>query len=270
MEFMKRALRDTLGRIEGKKAYQRLFERLYAVALKGMNYGRGDQLEWSGELDVIRHVWSSLEKLDDNIVLFDVGANVGKYSSALLNAFTMPNVTVHAFEPSGATFKQLKGRFGDDRRVKTHKIGFSDKPGLRRLYADQPLSGLASLYQRRLGHRDIRLGRSETVKLTTIDAFCRIHGIHQVHFLKLDVEGHELSALRGARRMIENGRISFIQWEFGGCNIDSRTFFQDFFYLLNDRYTLYRLVKDGRRPISRYQETLEIFTTANYLAELRV
>jgi len=269
MQLIKGTLRDALGRIEGKKAYQRLFERLHAIALRGMHYGRGDQVEWSGELDLIRYVCSSVENNQDRIVLFDVGANIGKYTSALLEVFTKPNVKIHAFEPSAATFAQLNERFCRDRRVETHKFGFSDKRTVRRLYADQSLSGLASLYKRRLGHRNINLHSSETVKLTTIDAFCRKHAIHQVHFLKLDVEGHELSVLKGARRMLESGKISYIQWEFGGCNIDSRTFFQDFYYLLNDRYTLYRIVKDGRQPVPQYQETLEIFTTANYLAELR-
>ena len=64
-------------------------------------------------------------------------------------------------------------------------------------------------------------------------------------------------------------KIKFIQFEFGSCNIDSKTYFQDFWYLLKDNYNIYRIVKDGITPIIKYKETSEIFTTINYLAELK-
>jgi hypothetical protein len=83
----------------------------------------------------------------------------------------------------------------------------------------------------------------------------------------MDVEGNELNILNGAKRMIENDSIDFIQFEFGGCNIDSRTFFQDFFYLLKERYRIYRILKNGLYPIDSYSEKYEIFITTNYLAQ---
>ena len=84
--------------------------------------------------------------------------------------------------------------------------------------------------------------------------------------LKLDVEGHELKVLNGAHSLINSNSIDFIQFEFGGCNIDSRTYFQDFFYLLNPYYEIYRLVKDGIVLIEHYEERHEVFVTTNYLA----
>jgi len=67
--------------------------------------------------------------------------------------------------------------------------------------------------------------------------------------------------------MLHSGSIDFIQFEFGGCNIDSRTYFQDFYYLLKDNYKIYRIVKDGIYPINQYREMYEAFITTNYLAE---
>ena len=100
-----------------------------------------------------------------------------------------------------------------------------------------------------------------------LDEFCSDHKIEHIHFLKMDVEGNELNILNGAKRMIENDSIDFIQFEFGGCNIDSRTFFQDFFYLLKERYRIYRILKNGLYPIDSYSEKYEIFITTNYLAQ---
>src|SRR5205823_468681 len=85
-------------------------------------------------------------------------------------------------------------------------------------------------------------------------------------FLKLDTEGHELSVLRGAEEMIGAGAIGSLQFEFGGCNIDSRTYFQDFFYLLDGRYFVYRILSRGLARVRRYTEMDEVFTTTNYVA----
>jgi hypothetical protein len=54
-----------------------------------------------------------------------------------------------------------------------------------------------------------------------------------------------------------------------GCNLDSRTFFRDFFYFLNEKYKIFRILKDGLYPINRYKETCELFMATNFLAEHR-
>ncbi len=66
------------------------------------------------------------------------------------------------------------------------------------------------------------------VKLSTLDSYCKNKNITQIDFLKMDIEGNEYKALLGACEMIENGAINSIQIEFGGCNVDSRTYFKDY------------------------------------------
>jgi len=62
-------------------------------------------------------------------------------------------------------------------------------------------------------------------------------------------------------------RVGVVQFEFGGCNIDTRTFLQDFWYLLTGAgYRLHRLGPNGLTPVDRYRETDEVFVTTNYFA----
>jgi hypothetical protein len=68
---------------------------------------------------------------------------------------------------------------------------------------------------------------------------------------------------------LSRGSIDFIQFEFGGANLDARTQWQDFFYLLQPNFSLFRVVNDGLWPIEQYRETDEIFTTVNFLAQRR-
>jgi hypothetical protein len=85
----------------------------------------------------------------------------------------------------------------------------------------------------------------------------------------LDIEGNEFNALLGAKRMIDNGAIDYIQFEFGGCDIDAKVFFRDIFLYLHDKYKIYRILRKGRQEIKIYRELLEIFVTTNYFCELK-
>lgn len=261
--------KEILNLITGRLAMQKWFQILYSVSLRGMNYGNGGNFRTSGERFVAKYICSKLSKENRQLVLFDVGANVGQYSVELLNIFEGADCVIHSFEPSFKTFEKLVETTSGINNLIPNNFGFSDSEKNILLYTTGEASGIASVYQRNLAHFGFAMDQSEAIKLATIDGYCEKNRINRIHFLKLDIEGHELHALKGASKMIQNNSIDFIQFEFGGCNIDSRTFFQDFWYLLKDNYRLYRIVKNGLYPITNYSETFEIFTTINYLAELK-
>ena len=146
-------------------------------------------------------------------------------------------------------------------------FGLGERSETITLYSDCAGSTCASIYSRQLPDRDMNL--TEIVTLKTLDEFCAQAGINHIHYLKLDVEGHELSVFRGATEMLAKGAIDWIQFEFGGCNIDARTYFRDFFALLSSQYYLYRLLRNGLAPIQQYHELLEVFTTTNFIAILK-
>lgn len=255
-----------LSRVLGKKRFQRFFEKLYNTSVQGMNYGFGDNIYRGGEVGAIKYVASKLN--DRKAVVFDVGANKGSYTKELSTFFT--NADIYCFEPSKATYDMLVSNVGELPGVHCCNFGFGKEASMVELYSDAEGSGIASLYDRRLGHFGIALQSKETISIQRIDEFCKSEQIDHIDFLKLDIEGHELAALEGAGEMLKQKKIRFIQFEFGGCNIDSRTYFQDFWYLLSPNYNISRIVSDGMHPIKRYSETLEIFRTINYLAELKV
>nr|PZN56883.1 MAG: FkbM family methyltransferase [Bacteroidota bacterium] len=233
-----------LGPVFRKKKYQKLFERIYSLGLRGMNYGFGGNVHQSGEIGAIKYVRSKVKT--DRPVVFDVGANMGGYTIELLKYFQ--NADIYCFEPSKKTFEILKNNLNQKEGVHLCNFGFGEKAEFLELYSDAEGSGLASLYNRRLGHMSIQMERREQIEIRTIDQFCRDQNISNIDFLKLDIEGHEMAALRGASEMLNKNAIRFIQFEFGGCNIDSRTYFQDFWYLLHERYKIYRIVRDGLIP----------------------
>jgi hypothetical protein len=107
--------------------------------------------------------------------------------------------------------------------------------------------------------------------VVSIDSFMEAHAIEFVDFMKMDIEGHELFALQGAARALARGAIRALSFEFGAGNINSRTFFRDYWDLLTKHgYEIYRVLPGGRTlRIVRYDEDLEYFrSVSNYVAVL--
>jgi FkbM family methyltransferase len=252
----------------GQLRYQPLFEEIYRYSLGGMNIGAGGAANESGEVAVIEYVAQLFSSPASGPIIFDVGANQGQYAEQVLKVVGN-KARLHCFEPSQTTFAHLLQRLGSYPNVTLYNVGLGEAQENCTLFTGASDSGLASLYRRRLDHFGISLDAEEQVFLKTLDGFCEENAIKTIHLLKLDVEGHELGVLRGAQKLIKAGAIKIIQFEFGGCNIDSHTFFQDFFYLLNPHYTLHRVVQDGWVVLPTYQEHYELFFTTNFLAVSR-
>jgi FkbM family methyltransferase len=250
---------------------QPLWSRLHTLAVYGMNYGGGGLVESSGEEWVLSEVVGVACRGVEAPVIFDVGANVGDYS--LLVRRHVPSATVYAFEPSAPVYRRMAETLAREGggRVKTFNLGFSDAERKVELYSyaveGQEVSLLSSIDQRLPTQAvQVETTSSEQIHVRTLDGFCEDEGVARIDFLKLDVEGHELAILRGASRMLAEGRVSSIQFEFGPANIYSRTFFYDFWTLLSGGFNLYRIIPKGIVPVHFYGEHHEVFLTTNYLA----
>jgi FkbM family methyltransferase len=258
--------RRILSPVLGRPTLQPFFHLLRGVAIAGMGYGEGDSPATSGEDGVLMYIRSCLQ-VGGPVTVFDVGANVGLYTDQVLRRWG-DQTHVWCFEPSPATFAALYKRLGEHPNVTLENLGLSDTGGSATLYTRGEGSKIASLYKRNNG--PWRLTGSEQVRVETLDSYCDQHGIDAIDLLKLDVEGHELSVLQGAARMLEGGAVRFVQFEFSAASIDSRVYFRDYWELLSRSHNLYRVLAHGLTPIMDYDYTQEVFDHAtNYLAEKR-
>jgi FkbM family methyltransferase len=266
MSFIKAGGRKLLTPFIGRRRYHNFFELLYEVGLAGMNFGEGSNHYSSGELYAMKYIQSEFEKELQPLVIFDVGANVGRYTQDLYQLFS-EHANLYAFEPSPRTFKILKNNLRSLKNVRLYNLGFGSEKGIFSLYIQEAGSSVASLYELDPGSEKAHCSE-ESVQLSTIDEFCSQQGIARIHFLKLDVEGYEFQILKGAQSMLSRDSIDFIQFEFSRWNIESKIFFRDFYYFLKEKYYIYRLLKDALKPIDEYKLTYEIFKrSTNYLAK---
>lgn len=194
----------------------------------------------------------------------DIGGNVGEYTAALRGLYS--SLEIHVFEPAAGNVAKLKNRFGADSGVNIVQSAVSNSSGSATLFSNSPGSGLASLVKRRLDHFDINFDLTESVSTIRFEEYWgEILNGRQLDLVKIDIEGHELSALEGFGDAINNVKV--VQFEFGGCNIDTRTYFQDFWYFFKEHgFRIYRITPFGLEVIHQYTEADEFFTTTNYLA----
>ena len=201
-------------------------------------------------------------------VVFDIGANEGMWTKAILDLF--PLTFVHAFEPQPLCSSGLKNYFRDHVNVNVHANAVSNETSTLSLFFDFAGSGLASLTRRNLDHVGINLSNSIEVSTITLDNFIEQRQIGQIDIIKIDVEGHEMNVFEGMKKILSGPTPPIIiQFEFGGCNIDTRTFFRDFYILFDNQYEIYRQTPIGHMRISKYREADECFRTTNFFLRLK-
>lgn len=234
---------------------------------KCINYSIGKGSGSSSILTEIKHTLHLLKKnfsIKNNILVIDIGGNYGEYTSSLRKQFSRSEI--HIFEPSEKCFSSLKDRFLKSDNVHINQLAISNINGATSLHANEFGSGLSSLQKRRLDHYQIFFEKSEPVTLIRFeDYWISKLKKRSIDIIKLDVEGHELSALEGMGLAMQSTKL--IQFEFGGCNIDSKTYFQDFWYYFKENnFELYRISPIGLIKINQYNELDETFLTTNYIA----
>lgn len=141
-----------------------------------------------------------LTLLRDGDVAADFGANDG-YFTLLMSDVVGPRGQVHAFEPIGSTFERLSVRVDADawfRNIRLVRAACSNVEGVATMFVPGADAGQASLARQHAGSWKSAPVSPEEVRTLRFDAYASGCGVGRVDFIKIDVEGAELSALEGA------------------------------------------------------------------------
>lgn len=201
-----------------------------------------------------------------NPVVVDVGANIGKYSMAVMKANYTSNI--YAFEPHPRTYQKLINNIGDA-NFHAYNIAIGNERSKIKLYDYDKKDGSehASLYEDVIKKLRKSEAASYDVDIETLHLFFQENKINEVDLLKVDVEGGELNVLKGAEDYIKEGRIKAIHFEFNDANIVSKASFKDFWELLH-KYDIYRILVGGTlMKLDSYNPLLcEIYGFQNIVA----
>jgi FkbM family methyltransferase len=176
-------------------------------------------------------------------VFYDIGANYGYY--CLKFAYSASHI--YAFEPVSQTYDVLSKNKSKNNlvNINAYKLGLSNTNGSTEINVYSS-SGNNSLFFRNLpkNHPTRLIGR-EVINLVTLDDIVQNEKLCPPDLIKIDIEGGELYALKGAKQIIKEYQPAlFIEY--------SEAIFKDAGYSRSDllteleahNYVIYGIPKD--------------------------
>ena len=245
-----------------KVKFKRLNKFFINLGLRGLGLYNCQNFKLNGELNFLKNYLSKIKYP----VVFDIGANEGEYAKLCKNM--NKNARIFCFEPHPKTFMRLKNNFNAKEIVFINKA-LSDKNGKVLLYDYKGKEGtshaslFAGVFEKLYGKECI----SYEVDVTKVDNIVSEFGIINIDLLKIDAEGNELNVLKGSAESLRNKIVHAVQFEFTQLNSTSRIFMKDFFDLLEEQYTLNRLLPNEILPLDGYSPTMhELYGYQNIVA----
>lgn len=138
-----------------------------------------------------------------NPVIIDVGANIGQYLFAIKSF--LPESRVYCFEPDPTIFLLLKRNATFYRNVTIFPFGLSDRAGEVSFFRSKDFSEWSSLIKPQEGRSYEKI----TTNVKKGDAVFK--DLDKIDLLKIDVEGAELSVVRGMIKTLRKAKYLLIE-----------------------------------------------------------
>lgn len=177
--------------------------------------------------------------LNKKETFIDIGANIGIYSYHFRKLFNQ----VKSFEPIHEVSSQLKSFNG--KNIEVFDFALSDKISEKKInipfYNNLIITDLSSF------HGKFSSSIERRVKTRTLDSF----NFKNVDLIKIDVEGHEMKVLEGAKNTLRNNKpLIIIEIEQRHLKIPINTVFDK---ISNYNYEIFYLEKNTLTPIKKFK-----------------
>jgi FkbM family methyltransferase len=134
--------------------------------------------------------------LDENAVIFDIGAYEGNFTKKIIEKY---DCVVYAFEPLPEMYEYLKKKFIDNSKIKIFPFGLLDETKKANISSYDAGS---SLFSR------IEAAPKKQVELREFSKFVSDNNISNIDYVYMNIEGSEYKLLN---HIIDTGNINKIQ-----------------------------------------------------------
>lgn len=222
-------------------------------------------LNITGETHIIRTL------IREGDTVFDVGANCGDWTSAVLQHASP--TSIFAFEPMPSVAELFRKNIKHD-QVCLYEVALARNSDVSDFYYYPRTEGvcedgvLSSLYRRsRVESLFDMQGSQVSVATISLDEFCSEHAVDHIHFLKIDTEGAEYDVLLGATNLLHKKCIDFVQFEYGQTYVDSGYTLKEVYqFLTGFGYSIFKIHRDQIVHMKKWSDSFEDYYQSNFLA----
>lgn len=142
--------------------------------------------------------------LQDGGEFLDVGANHGLLSFGLAQKF--PRTRFHLFEPNPKLLDSIENtrKLYPEMRVQINPVAVCDQDGIISFEVRSEQTGASHITK----------SGGVSIRSVRLDSYLKDKVVNQVDLLKIDIEGYELTALRGAECALKSRLIKAIYFEY--------------------------------------------------------
>jgi FkbM family methyltransferase len=158
------------------------------------------------ELEVLKKFIK--KNIKNPAVALDIGANLGNHTVRL---FSKIFTRVHCFEPNSKIYKLLELNVEGLHNITLHRYGLSNKTGKYFFKIDPTNLGGSKIINSSTNFDNNQKMQLSKIAVKKLDSLVNMYA-YKINLMKIDVEGHELKVLLGARKIIEkNSPIILIE-----------------------------------------------------------
>ena len=206
--------------------------------------------------------------------VLDLGAHVGRMTERF--ADELPDVPIHAFEPTPLSAARLRQRAARFRNVTAHEVALADRTGVFPLFLNR-FDETNSLLENAQGPGSQQNELCEHVDrievcVTTLDDWCAAELPTGDLVIKADMQGSEGRMLAGACRVLGDGRVAALYSEVWFAPMyEGQASFWDLHETLTMRYglALWQIYPLHRDPVGRVTWSDALWLREDVLALMR-
>lgn len=167
-------------------------------------------------LETAKDLLELIGSTGDGVSVIDGGCHHGVFARHALEV--MPAARVLAFEPDPESWRIANKAHAGNKNIDIVNAALGETPGRAEFFrgantATNSLSPRPAAMAKPYYPAKATLTGGDFVDVTTIDHECATRNIAAIDLLKLDLQGGELNALKGAQTMLASSRIDLILCE---------------------------------------------------------
>ena len=142
--------------------------------------------------------------LEEDFVVFDIGANIGVFTCFAANL--VKKGKVFAFEPVSMVFNILKKNTESYMNIEIFQLGLGSREETKEILIRTWNPGYSTITDSAIQRPKESFDIKENIKISKLDNIVNKLNLEKINFIKIDVEGYEIEVLKGSIETINKFR----------------------------------------------------------------